>query len=216
MFFNQVAIFLTTKSNILKRTASLNSIFNQEHKSDRISHFCTDMNGEQRKWLRDDFDIKAIKSKDITVFNLIDQSNLIGQPFGKLNQSSDQHYKLYSIQVKERLFQMKEVKLCRDQHRDGEWLHYIISSVNQEIHSISRDHEELLKTLTPRETEVLTMVAKGLSMSKIAKNLYLSPHTIDSHRLKLCKKLKVKRTTELAVWAYKFGLLSNTSKVAVH
>lgn len=198
----------------MKRTSSLSSILDYGSDHDRISHFCTDVSGQQKKWLRDDFNIEEIDCKDIVVFNRMDSSRLVGQPFGEATPVNDQSYKQYSIVVKERLFQMKEVRQSSDQLTDGEVLHYIISSVNQEIHSISRDQEELLHTLSSREVEVLTLLAKGQSMTSIAKKLFLSPHTIDSHRIKLCKKLKVKRTTELAVWASKFGLLLNQNQTA--
>ena len=199
----------------MKRTTSLSSVFDYQHRDDLISHFCTDVSGQQKKWLRDDFKIRSIDCKDIVVFNRLDNSSLVGHPFGKSEYSKDEDSKYYSILIKGRLLQMKELRLKADQHIEGEVLHYIISSVNREIHSISRNHEELLHTLSPREVEVLTMMAQGLPMSRIAARLFLSPHTIDSHRLKLCKKLKVRRTTELAVWAYKFGLLINQHQEAV-
>ncbi len=191
----------------MKRTSSPRSILHSVEHRDRISHFCTDSHGQQKKWLRDDHNLKDAAAEDIVVFSKVKKSKLIGQPFGNQDATDQSDYQLHTILVKERLYQMEELRLRSDQLKDGDVLHYIISALPHEVHSTSRKHEELLERLSSREVEVLTLMAQGHSMTKIATRLHLSPHTIDSHRLKLCKKLQVKRTTELAVWAHKFGLL---------
>ena len=199
----------------MKRTSPLRSILHAVELQDRVSHFCTDIHGHQKKWLRDDHNIEHVACEDIVVFSKVKKSKLIGQPFGDQDQTGQRDYRLHTILVRGRLYQMEEVRLRSEQLTDGEVLHYIISAPPHEVHSTSRKQEELLERLSSREVEVLTLMAQGYSMTKIATRLHLSHHTIDSHRLKLCKKLKVKRTTELAIWAHKFGLLIQPEAMGV-
>lgn len=62
-------------------------------------------------------------------------------------------------------------------------------------------------TLSPREQDVVRLLAAGLSSKEIAGKLYLSSHTIDTHRRNLLKKTGTKNTLELAVECLKKGLI---------
>jgi DNA-binding NarL/FixJ family response regulator len=61
--------------------------------------------------------------------------------------------------------------------------------------------------LTQRENEILKLIVEGNSTQKIADTLFLSYHTINSHRKSICKKLKVKSPTELIIYALDSGML---------
>jgi DNA-binding NarL/FixJ family response regulator len=61
--------------------------------------------------------------------------------------------------------------------------------------------------LTARETEILTLLASGYSTQKIADKLYLSPHTVHTHRKSIIKKLNIKSPTEFVIYALDFGLI---------
>jgi len=67
----------------------------------------------------------------------------------------------------------------------------------------------LFASLTDREKEVLARIADGHTTKEIASELYLSIHTVDSHKQKLYKKLKVRNTAELGKLAERFGLTSD-------
>ncbi len=71
--------------------------------------------------------------------------------------------------------------------------------------STSEDCEPTV--LTNRETEVLILLAKGKNTQQIASDLYLSPHTIHTHRKSIIKKLSIKSPTEFVVRAMDLGLL---------
>jgi len=55
--------------------------------------------------------------------------------------------------------------------------------------------------LTKREIEVLELICKGRPSIEIADKLFLSPRTIDSHRLNLLSKSDCKNTAELVMYA---------------
>ncbi|MFN6206925.1 MAG: response regulator [Planctomycetota bacterium] len=51
--------------------------------------------------------------------------------------------------------------------------------------------------LTNREMEIFRLIGSGMTTSAIANQLFLSPHTIDSHRENIKKKLGVRNAAEL-------------------
>lgn len=55
----------------------------------------------------------------------------------------------------------------------------------------------VVKDVTDREKQVLKLIACGLSSRQIAQNLYISRHTVVSHRKNLIEKFGVKNTAEL-------------------
>lgn len=63
------------------------------------------------------------------------------------------------------------------------------------------------KTLTMREIEVVQLVADGLSNETIAKRLFLSPRTVQSHVANAMKKTDCTNRTELGVLAVREGLV---------
>ncbi len=62
-------------------------------------------------------------------------------------------------------------------------------------------------TLTPREQEIMVLVASGMSSQKIAEKLFISPKTVENHRSRIMRKLDVSNVIELARHAAKIGLI---------
>lgn len=60
--------------------------------------------------------------------------------------------------------------------------------------------------LTPRETQVLRLVAMGLSNREIADSLILSVETVKEHVQNLLRKLSLGDRTQAAVWAIRHGI----------
>jgi len=73
------------------------------------------------------------------------------------------------------------------------------------------EDDEAFATLTAREREVLTLVAEGLNTHEIAKKLFLSPRTVDTHRSNLMHKLRIHNATALVRYAIERGLVQNES-----
>jgi len=61
--------------------------------------------------------------------------------------------------------------------------------------------------ITPRETEVLQMIAMEMTNDEIAQKLFVAKRTIDTHRQNLINKLHVKNTVGLIKAAYKLNLV---------
>jgi len=62
--------------------------------------------------------------------------------------------------------------------------------------------------LSDREMQVIRYIGKGLSSERIATELNVSIHTVNSHRKNVLKKLGLKSPTELIVYAVKQGWVS--------
>ncbi|QYN39690.1 AAA family ATPase [Pseudonocardia sp. DSM 110487] len=67
--------------------------------------------------------------------------------------------------------------------------------------------------LTPRETEVLALLATGMGNAAIAERLYISPKTASVHVSNILGKLEVTNRVEAAATAHRLGLLAETSPV---
>jgi DNA-binding NarL/FixJ family response regulator len=65
-----------------------------------------------------------------------------------------------------------------------------------------------LDTLTDRETEVLQAVARGLSNTEIADNLFMSPATAKTHVSRLLTKLHARDRAQLVMLAYEGGVVA--------
>ena len=62
-------------------------------------------------------------------------------------------------------------------------------------------------TLTPREQEVMRLLAGGLSAKGVAEMLFISPKTVENHRTNIMRKLDLHSTIELIRYAARLGLI---------
>jgi DNA-binding NarL/FixJ family response regulator len=62
--------------------------------------------------------------------------------------------------------------------------------------------------LTPREIEVIQLLAKDFSSEEIANKLFVSPHTISTHRRNLKRKLKASTSAGIVAIAYENNLIN--------
>lgn len=73
--------------------------------------------------------------------------------------------------------------------------------------AVTPPEPDWLAELTPRETEVLMQVARGLSNSEIGTALHMSTSTAKTHVGRLLTKLDARDRTQLAIAAYEAGLV---------
>ncbi len=68
--------------------------------------------------------------------------------------------------------------------------------------------EDSYELLSPREREILQLVAEGKSSKDVANLLNLSVYTVETHRANLMKKLNLKSMPELILYAVRKGVIS--------
>ncbi|HEX3461798.1 MAG TPA: response regulator transcription factor [Acidimicrobiales bacterium] len=71
-----------------------------------------------------------------------------------------------------------------------------------------------LDRLTPREREILGLVAKGLSNSEIASTAYVSENTVKTHLARIFDKLELRDRAQAVIVAYEAGLVAPGSPAA--
>jgi len=92
----------------------------------------------------------------------------------------------------------------RDQSKAARY----VDSLEQSLHNRGRPRPHALpQTLSPREQEVLSYMADGLSNQEIARLLGISPNTVKTHVVHIFNKLGVKDRTQAAVNATKLDLI---------
>ncbi len=77
--------------------------------------------------------------------------------------------------------------------------------LNKFKQTIAVDEENIL--LSERELEIITLVAQGISNADIAEKLFLSPHTVKTHRKNINFKLNIHNPAELINFAKKHFLI---------
>jgi len=61
--------------------------------------------------------------------------------------------------------------------------------------------------LTPREQEIMILLAEGMSTRQVADKLFISPKTVENHRSSIMRKLGLHSTIELVRYAAKLGFI---------
>jgi len=83
----------------------------------------------------------------------------------------------------------------------------ILKSYLRQIKNPERVEEYDDKKLTPRELEILRMVAQGYSNQLIADKLFISVRTVESHKNHIMQKLELTTTVDLVKYAIKNGII---------
>ena len=100
------------------------------------------------------------------------------------------------------------VECLRRVHAGGQWLEK--DSANRAMAKLVRREakgREVATLLTPREIEVVRMVAKGLTNKEIASELCIADGTVKIHLHNIYEKVKINRRAELVRFADEFGLI---------
>ncbi|RTL52269.1 MAG: response regulator transcription factor [Rhodocyclaceae bacterium] len=68
---------------------------------------------------------------------------------------------------------------------------------------------EPLEVMSPRELEVLRLIAKGFSLAEISGRIGVSPKTVSTYKMRLMQKLRIESNTDLLRHAIRIGLVQN-------
>lgn len=90
--------------------------------------------------------------------------------------------------------------------------YYVTSLIAKElVHTaIAEGHKPVIKreALTPRQREVLQLVAEGQTVKEIAATLDISPKTVEFHKTQIMEQLDLHTTAELTRYALAHGLIA--------
>jgi len=81
-------------------------------------------------------------------------------------------------------------------------------SLRGAVPPLSAVHQEVLTRLTPREQEVLLLVAGGRTNQEIAAALTISPHTAKTHVNRIMSKADARDRAQLVILAYEAGIVA--------
>ena len=72
--------------------------------------------------------------------------------------------------------------------------------------------EDSYDLLTPREREILQLLAEGKTNKEVANILKLSPYTVETHRGNLLQKLNLHSVPELILYAVRKGIVRQQTR----
>jgi DNA-binding NarL/FixJ family response regulator len=103
---------------------------------------------------------------------------------------------------------------CLLKNNTGKELADAIRRVNEgrsyydQIQSFNVEENEIRQhKLSERELDVIRCLSEGLSSAEIAEKLFISPHTVKTHRKNILKKLEINNSPELIQYAINHGLI---------
>jgi len=90
---------------------------------------------------------------------------------------------------------------------------YISPSIGQVVtencvHDAAENKDNAFSALTRREREILQLISEGNNTKEIARRLFISPKTVEAHRLRMMKKLDIHGVALLTKYAIREGLTS--------
>jgi len=80
-----------------------------------------------------------------------------------------------------------------------------LANASERFGGLLADVDEKFRPLSPRETEILKLITRGLSNKEIAYTLGISHQTVKNHMTSILRKLDVEDRTQAAVYALRRG-----------
>jgi DNA-binding NarL/FixJ family response regulator len=94
-----------------------------------------------------------------------------------------------------------------DYFLDASLSHKVVKNLMESEKKEAKITDSGYKTLTPREQQIMGLIAEGVSAKDIADQLFISPKTVENHRSNIMNKLDLHSTMELVRYAAKLGII---------
>lgn len=133
-----------------------------------------------------------------------------------LSMNSDETYVLRALKSGAKAYLLKDsvesdlIKAVRAVHRGQSYFSPAVSRMLLDDYTRQlrqRGAEDSHDLLSPREREILQLVAEGKSNKEVAQFLNLSLHTVETHRTHLMRKLNLHSVPELILYAVRKGII---------
>lgn len=121
-----------------------------------------------------------------------------GRILRKLEKHGISGYILKDVSLDELQSAIKTVHKGQPYYSDGIYLDH-----DMNVNTVTTPEDKITSLLSPREIEVLELICQEYSSAEIAKLLYVSTSTVDTHRKKMMVKLGVSNTVGLVKYAIK-------------
>ena len=108
----------------------------------------------------------------------------------------------------ERIIEGLETVLRGEYYLDHSLSRDLFLDINSHVGDNGRRAKASNKNLTPREQEIMGLLAEGESRKQIAQRLAISRRTVENHAASIMRKLSLKNTIQLVRYAAKLGLIN--------
>lgn len=85
---------------------------------------------------------------------------------------------------------------------------FVTEKLSKELESMPHSRRNPIRKLTPRQREVLQLLAEGKSAKEIAQTLFISPRTVEFHKYRIMKELGASTTADLIQVSIRHGLIT--------
>jgi DNA-binding NarL/FixJ family response regulator len=89
--------------------------------------------------------------------------------------------------------------------------HYVLTEYRRQLQGTARQESRTTATPTPRERELLQLIAEGYASKEIAARMNLSPKAVEARRARLMERLDIHNLAGLVRYAIRLGLVSPES-----
>ncbi|MCK4486935.1 MAG: response regulator transcription factor [Desulfobacterales bacterium] len=107
----------------------------------------------------------------------------------------------------DRLVQGLEAVSKGEYFLDASLSHKVVNKLMEFPEKEAKITDARYETLTPREQQVMRLLAEGFSTKEIAEKLFISRKTVENHRANIMNKLDLHSTMELVRYAVRLGLI---------
>ena len=201
LFLDGLRLVLRKAENLIIKGEAHNGIEALEFlKKNEIDLIITDVNMPEMSGTELTKKVKELYPEiKVLVLTQSDEKSVINE----IIQSEAEGYLLKKIDKEELIFAINKI-INNGSYYCNEMAEIMMQNLKSKKHNII--HEEL----TERETEILKLICMELSTIEIAKKLFISDRTVDSHRSNILKKIKAKTVIGLVKYAiendiYKVG-----------